>query len=114
MPKNEFTFTIESNVGKAKSQLKSAKGRIFKKWGLLITSKWTKYIDKAKLVDTGRYKGGVTFTSDYEETIVGNPVEYSSFLENGTSRTKARPTLRPAILDSREDLKKIAEQELKG
>ena len=57
---------------------------------------------------------GVTYKSDDKQTIVGNPVQYGIFLENGTSKRRARPTLKPAIMENREKLKDIAEKELKS
>lgn len=114
MRNNRFEIKIESNVPKAKSELKSKLRKIFKMWGIFLTKEWVMRIKKAKLIDTSRFINGVTYTSDAEQTIVGNPVEYSSFLENGTSKMRARPTLKPAIMENREKLKNIAEKELKS
>lgn len=114
MRNNKFEIKIESNVPKAKSELKSKLRKIFEMWGIFLTKEWVMRIKKAKLIDTSRFMNGVTYTSDAERTIVGNSVEYSSFLENGTSKMRARPTLKPAIMENREKLKNIAEKELKS
>lgn len=114
MRNNKFEIKIESNVPKAKSELKSKLRKIFEMWGIFLTKEWVMRIKKEKLIDTSRFMNGVTYTSDAERTIVGNPVEYSSFLENGTSKMRARPTLKPAIMENREKLKNIAEKELKS
>ncbi|AYR04346.1 hypothetical protein CPD1_067 [Clostridium phage CPD1] len=45
--------------------------------------------------------------------VLGFNVEYAPFLEAGTSRQPARPTLKPAIMDYKEDYKKLIEQTLK-
>lgn len=114
MKGNKFEIKVENNVPRAKSELKSKLRKIFEMWGIFLTKEWVMRIKKAKLIDTGRFMNGVTYKSDDKQTIVGNPVEYSSFLENGTSKMRARPTLKPAIMENREKLKNIAEKELKS
>ena len=114
MKGNKFEIKVENNVSRAKSELKSKLRKIFEMWGIFLTKEWVMRIKKAKLIDTGRFMNGVTYKSDDKQTIVGNPVEYSSFLENGTSKMRARPTLKPAIMENREKLKNIAEKELKS
>ena len=114
MRNNKFEIKIESNVPKVKGELKKKLRKIFEMWGIFLTKEWVMRIKKEKLIDTSRFMNGVTYTSDAERTIVGNPVEYSSFLENGTSKMRARPTLKPAIMENREKLKNIAEKELKS
>lgn len=112
MRNNKFEIKIENNIPKAESELKSKLRKIFEMWGIFLTKEWVMRIKKAKLIDTGRFMNSVTYKSDDKQTIVGNPTSYSSFLENGTSRMRARPTLKPAILENREKLKDIAEKEL--
>lgn len=114
MTNNKFEIKIENNIPKAKSELKRKLRKIFEMWGIFLTKEWVMRIKKAKLIDTGRFMNGVTYKSDDKQTIVGNPVQYSVFLENGTSKRRARPTLKPAILENREKLKDIAEKELKN
>lgn len=114
MRNNKFEIKIESNVPKVKGELKKKLRKIFEMWGIFLTKEWVMRIKKEKLIDTSRFMNGVTYTSDAERTIIGNPVEYSSFLENGTSKMRARPTLKPAIMENREKLKNIAEKELKS
>lgn len=114
MKGNKFEIKVENNVPRAKSELKTKLRKIYETWGIFLTKEWVMRIRKEKLIDTSRFKNGVTYKSDDKQTIVGNPVEYSSFLENGTSRMRARPTLKPAIMENREKLKNIAEKELKS
>ena len=114
MKGNKFEIKVENNVPRAKSELKTKLRKIYETWGIFLTKEWVMRIRKEKLIDTSRFINGVTYKSDDKQTIVGNPVEYSSFLENGTSRMRARPTLKPAIMENREKLKNIAEKELKS
>ena len=45
--------------------------------------------------------------------LIGEELEYAPFVELGTSKMKARPFLRPAILDNADEYKALAEQALK-
>lgn len=114
MKSNKFEIKIESNVPRAKSELKRKLRKIFEMWGIFLTKEWVMRIKKEKLIDTGRFMNSVTYKSDDKQTIVGNPTSYSSFLENGTSKRRARPTLKPAVMENRKKLKDIAEKELKS
>lgn len=114
MRNNEFEIKIESNVPKVKGELKSKLRKIYETWGIFLTKEWVMRIRREKLIDTGRFMNGVTYKSDDKKTTIGNPVEYSSFLENGTSRMRARPTLKPTVMENRDKLKDIAERELKS
>lgn len=114
MKGNKFEIKVENNVPRAKSELKTKLRKIYGTWAMFLTKEWVMRIKKEKLIDTSRFMNGVTGKSDDKQTIMGNPVEYSSFLENGTSRMRARPTLKPAIMENREKLKEIAEKELKS
>lgn len=112
MKGNKFEIKVENNVPRAKSELKTKLRKIYEMWGIFLTKEWVMRIRKEKLIDTGRFMNGVTYKSDDKQTIVGNPTSYASFLENGTSRMRARPTLKPAILENREKLKDMAKNEL--
>lgn len=114
MKGDKFEIKVENNVPRAKSELKTKLRKIFEMWGVFLTKEWVMRIRKEKLIDTGRFMNGVTYKSDDKQTIIGNPTSYASFLENGTSRMRARPTLKPAIMDNRNKLKEIAEKELKS
>lgn len=114
MARNRFDLKIESNVVQARGDLKKKKKKIYKMWGIFLQKKWVEMITRMKIVDTGRFRNGVTFTSDSEELILGNPVSYAAFLEIGTSKTKARPSLKNTVTDknNKETLKKIAKDVL--
>lgn len=114
MSRNRFDLKIESNVAHAKGDLKKKKKKIYKMWGILLQSKWIENIVRMKIVDTGRFKNSVVFDSDSDEVIIGSPVEYAQYLELGTSRTKARPSLKNTVMDKKNQntLKKIAKDVL--
>lgn len=71
-------------------------------------------------VDTGRLKESITHAvaEDENAVYVGVPVEpdgpeYGKYQELGTSKMSAHPFLKPAVLDSVNDMKTIVEGSLK-
>lgn len=67
-------------------------------------------------VDTGRLRNSITHAVETGEQAVyiGSNVEYTAFVELGTSRMKARPYLKPAATEHSAEYKSLAEQALKG
>ena len=51
MRNNKFEIKIESNVPRAKSELKSKLRKIFEMWGIFLTKEWVMRIKKEKLID---------------------------------------------------------------
>lgn len=85
------------------------------------------------IVDTGRLRDSITYATSRhkdkprgvakaEDAVQGSPeedsvyvgtnVEYAAYHEYGTSRMKARPYLKPAIMGNLDTYKKIAEKYL--
>lgn len=66
-------------------------------------------------VDTGRLRNSLTHQVEMSEkaVYVGTNVEYAQFVENGTQRMKARPYLRPAVVNHVDEYKSLIEQALK-
>lgn len=66
-------------------------------------------------VDTGRLRNSLTYEVDTSNkaVIIGSGVEYAPFVEQGTSKRGAKPYLRPAIIDHRDDYQRIVENILK-
>lgn len=51
-------------------------------------------------VDTGRLRNSITHTqADKLTEIIGTNVEYAAYVELGTIRQKAKPYLKPALLN---------------
>lgn len=74
------------------------------------------YAKKDCPVDTGRLRNSITHAVDSGEQAVyiGTNVEYAAPVELGTSRSRARPYLRPAATGHREEYKALAEGALRG
>ena len=66
-------------------------------------------------VDTGNLRNSIThqYSTNEQAEYVGTPVEYAAYVELGTSRMKAQPYLKPAVMDHVDELKRIAEAALK-
>ena len=65
-------------------------------------------------VDTGRLRNSIIFYTEDDTVTIGTDVEYAQHVEEGTSRQKAQPYLRPAVEDHLDQYQAIAEDELKG
>ena len=65
-------------------------------------------------VDTGYLRNSITnATEDNGHTVViGTSVEYAPYVELGTRRMKARPYLRPAIENHKDEYKAVIQGEL--
>ena len=64
-------------------------------------------------VDTGNLRNSITHQQYDDKTeVIGTNVEYAPYVELGTVRMKARPFLRPAAENHKEEYKAILENEL--
>lgn len=109
----------ENNINKVLNEERKAKERILTAIGMKAVSIWQRIITQKKVVDTGRYLNSASYkiVPSENRVDVGSPINnppYPIYLEVGTSKMKARPTLKPAIMDYSEVYKKLAEQILKG
>ena len=103
---------FEDNSSKFKQETNDKVGQILTAIGLKAVTIWQKEITSLKIVDTGRFRNSTTSEvnrSDKSVTI-GSNVFYARYLELGTSRMKARPSLKNTIMNYRDSYKKIAEQ----
>lgn len=108
--KYKNTVTFENNAEKVLVEAQLKKIQILVAIGEKAVSIWKQLITKNKIIDTGRFRNSATYKEQKDSVIIGSNVEYAPFLELGTSRMKARPTLKPAVLDYGKTYKKIAEQ----
>jgi HK97 gp10 family phage protein len=109
------TFTDNSN--EILSAAKNAKERALFRIGESVVTKWRGIIDEKHIIDTGRFKGSTDHYEEEDATIIGSKLKdppYSIYLELGTSKMAARPSLKPAILDNKAQIKQIIEEEYKN
>lgn len=67
------------------------------------------YVKQLAPVATGRLRNSITNEVDVSDksVTIGSAVEYAPFVEQGTSKRRAKPYLRPAIIDHRADYESI-------
>lgn len=63
-------------------------------------------------IDTGRLMNSISHARDDNAAYIGTNVEYAAYVELGTSKSKARPYLRPAAQDHAEEYKEIVKTAL--
>lgn len=63
-------------------------------------------------VDTGNLRNSLTHTTDENTAYIGTAVEYAPYVELGTSRTRAQPYLKPAIIDHIQEYEDILKNAL--
>jgi HK97 gp10 family phage protein len=62
---------------------------------------------------TGDLMRDVNSEVDGDRVNVGNSISYSTFVHEGTSRMGGRPYIKDAIMNGKDRLKQVAENELK-
>ena len=101
----------EDNARQIADAIDQALARALEEVGLVAEG----YAKKACPVDTGRLRNSITHQVRPSEksVYIGTNVEYSAYVELGTSRMDPQPFLRPAAADHEGTYKKIFESELK-
>ena len=72
------------------------------------------YAKKECPVDTGNLRNSITneVRSSEKAVYIGTNVEYAEYVELGTTRTKAKPYLKPAVTEHSTVYKRIMEEEM--
>ena len=65
-------------------------------------------------VDTGRLRNSVTNLPEERKVTVGTNVEYSTYIEFGTSKMAPRPYIKPAVFDHLDEYKQMILSQLQG
>ena len=114
----DVTFT--DNSAKILSAMKSAKARALEEIGLVAEGYAKKICPVGTPESTGipGYVGGtarnsISHATDDNAAYIGSNVSYFPYFELGTSKMKARPTLRPAASEHSATYKRIIETEMR-
>lgn len=63
---------------------------------------------------TGKLRRSLTKYVEGNTVYIGTRCEYGGYVEEGTSRSKPHPYLRPAAVDHKDEWRRILEDELKN
>ena len=64
-------------------------------------------------VDTGNLRNSITHTQSGNVEYIGTNVEYASYVEMGTIRTRAQPFIKPSVANHVDQYDQIIERRLK-
>lgn len=111
--RNNIKF--EDNSPKFLAEMDRKMPQILTAIGTKAVSIWQKIITEKRVVDTGRFRNSANYAIKpaQKKVILGSALFYSVFLEIGTHRMKARPTLKPTVLEYGDTYKQLTEQILK-
>lgn len=69
---------------------------------------------KSGYVRTGTLRNSLSHTSHGDAAYIGTNVEYAPYVEMGTIKMKARPYLKPAVMNHVDEYKQIVQSVMKG
>ena len=110
-------MTFRSNRREVMAEMERAEQRALTKIGLYVQSEATNRSPTGHYTDNrvgGRLKASWDFEVDEDKVTVGNLVDYSVFVEFGTSKQDAQRVLTGSVEENIEEIKRITERELHG
>ena len=105
-----MSYSYKDNTDEVLKGLSDAVERALTRIGLAAEG----YAKKECPVDTGNLRNSITHEVAQSEKAVyiGTNVEYAAYVELGTTRTKAKPYLKPAATEHSTVYKRIIEEEM--
>ena len=108
---SQFKININvNNKSNVESDLAAKKTKILKAWGIKWQEIVTKIITQKGIIDTGALKNSMSTRYRTAQGIlqVGTNIEYAKAHELGTSEIKARPYLKPSVMEYKDTYENIA------
>ena len=105
-----MSYSYKDNTNEVLNELSRDIGRALTRIGLSAEG----YAKKECPVDTGNLRNSITHEVRQSEksVYIGTDVEYAAYVELGTTRTKAKPYLKPAATEHPAVYKRIIEEEM--
>lgn len=101
---------LTDNSAHFKEAMEEAKLRVLEECGLVAEG----YAKRLCPVDTGRLRNSISHQVDGGSAYIGTNVEYAPYVELGTSRTRAKPYLKPAVTDHAGEYRTIIQDGMKS
>lgn len=102
--------TREDNSSRVKSGIKAAIQNGLSQIGMKAEG----YAKDLCPVDTGLLRNSITHVVSEDKAYIGTNVEYGPYVENGTSKQRAKPFLRPAAQNHGSEYREILRNALKN
>lgn len=112
-----MSIDFRDNSNEILTKIAVAKRKSLFEVGELVHDAWAEEINARHVIDTGRFRASTRHQEDKDFTEIGTPINnppYPIYLELGTSKMKARPTLEPAVNKSKGKVKDIVETVFKN
>lgn len=132
----DFTINIQDNSNIVLRELESKMPEMLSGVGNELYKSIYNFMTEDKVVDTGRLRGSISFSTPYEDynnptpankgddfikgakikntVVYGSNVEYASFVNSGTSKQRARKFLETGTYRAVPQCKRVVEEILKG
>ena len=104
------TVNLTDNSEEIKDQMSKAIEIALEKCGLIAEG----YAKKLCPVDTGNLRNSISHAVSDNVAYIGTNVEYAAYVEMGTTRTRAQPYLKPAVMNNLSEYKQIIDSALKN
>lgn len=116
-------ITVIDNSPEVKSAMQSAIARGLEAIGLQAEANAKREVTKAVYnsppaksgyVRTGALRNSIGHATDSDSAYVGSNIEYAPYVEYGTSKMGARPFIKPAVENYKDEYKEIMLSEMKN
>ncbi|MBU5485964.1 HK97 gp10 family phage protein [Clostridium sp. MSJ-11] len=99
---------FEKKFDKAKESINNNLIKALEEIGKLVTAE----SQMNTPVDTGNLRRSQGYKVNKDRVEIGSNIDYASFVHEGTSKQKAQPFLKDAVMENIEEIREIAKEHL--
>jgi len=132
----EFSISLQDNSAEVLNELDKIMPELLNATGLELYKSIYQFMTDDKIVDTGRLRGSISYSTPYnnynnpapankpedfianvkeQDTVIyGSNVEYASYVNSGTSRQKARKFIENGTTRAIPQIKRVLQKILEG